>query len=211
MELDARLCGSGEIVVCHDDRLDRLAHLEWEVLQTPLWKLRRADVGSALGFAPARIPLLDEGVEVLPAHSLINVELKCGGVEDHGLVQNLVELVRRRGIQDRVIVSSFNPFCLWRIGSALRCGLLIDPQRNFWWQTQVLAPLVSNHSIHLYSETCTAEQVAAWDRRGLRVASWTVDDPEIALRHRDMGVAYCITNRPGSLGPVLRARDPRSC
>jgi glycerophosphoryl diester phosphodiesterase len=211
VELDARVCGSGEIVVCHDDRLDRLAHLDWEVSQTPLWKLRRADVGSALGFKPARIPLLEEVVDILPRHSLLNVELKCAGIEDLGLAEKLVELVRRRGLEERVIFSSFNPVCLWRIHRSFRRGLLIDPDGSFWWQTEILAPLLSNHSIHLYSEACTPERVASWRERGVRVASWTVDDPQIALRHRAMGVAYLITNRPGRLRETLRAGDQSSC
>ena len=57
VELDVMRCGSGELVVCHDERLDRLAGLDWEIAHTPYEKLRKADVGSRLGYAPARIPL----------------------------------------------------------------------------------------------------------------------------------------------------------
>ena len=63
VELDAQICGSGEIVVWHDERLNRLAHLDWEVVRTPWRKLQRADVGTPLGFPPARIPLLEEVVD----------------------------------------------------------------------------------------------------------------------------------------------------
>src|SRR5687767_4290651 len=52
VELDVMRCATGELVVCHDEWLDRLAGLHWEVLTTPWWKLRKADVGSRLGFAP---------------------------------------------------------------------------------------------------------------------------------------------------------------
>ena len=58
VELDVIRCGSGELVVCHDEWLDRLAGLHWDVRETPWRKLKRLDVGSRLGFAPARIPLL---------------------------------------------------------------------------------------------------------------------------------------------------------
>src|SRR5215207_7201024 len=93
VELDAMVCGSGEVVVCHDEHLDRLAGLSWEVRRTPYWKLRRADVGSRLGFAPARIPLLTEVLELLPAQLLVNVELKCDRVEDDGLSVKVARLV----------------------------------------------------------------------------------------------------------------------
>lgn len=208
VELDAQLCSSGEVVVCHDPSLSRLARLDWELSRTPLWKLQRADVGTPLGFAPARIPLLEEVVEVLPAHFLINVELKCGGIEDRGLCAALVELIGRLGILERVIVSSFNPFCLWRtadLDPSIRRGLLIDPDKNFTWQGRVLGPLVSNHSIHPPPKACSAERVAGWTQLGLRVACWTIDDPAAASVLAASGVAYCITNRPRALRAGLRA------
>src|SRR4051812_31629861 len=68
VELDAMVCGSGEVVVCHDEWLDRLAREHWEVRTTPLWKLRSADVGTPLGFDTARIPLLEEVIDALPKH-----------------------------------------------------------------------------------------------------------------------------------------------
>jgi len=210
VELDARLCGSGEVVVCHDQRLDRLAGLDWDVSRTSLWKLRRADVGTRLGFAPAGIPLLQEVIDALPPHFLINVELKCDGIEDGGLTARVGELIIERQVESRAIVSSFNPFCLWRLAEAhpsIRRGLLIDPDRSFLIQNAVLAPLVSSHSIHPYQQACSSERVALWNRRGWKVAAWTVDDPERALELRSMGVAYCITNRPRRLAQRLRAAD----
>src|SRR5215218_4377780 len=93
VELDAMVCGSGEVVVCHDEHLHRLAGLPWEVRRTPYWKLRGADVGSRLGFAPARIPLLTEVLELLPERMLVNIELKCERVEDDGLSVKVARLV----------------------------------------------------------------------------------------------------------------------
>lgn len=211
VELDAQLCGSGEVVVCHDERLTRLAHLDWELKRTPLWKLQRADVGTPLGFAPARIPTLEEMIEVLPEHFVINVELKCETLEDGGLSARVVESIDRLGIGERVIVSSFNPFCLWRtaeLNPSLRRGSLIDPAKRFHWQANVLAPLVSNHSIHPPRGACTAERVADWRRLGFRVACWTVDDPVEARTLEGMGVSYCITNRPAVLRRGLRDDGP---
>jgi glycerophosphoryl diester phosphodiesterase len=208
VELDARLCGSGEVVVCHDDRLDRLAGLDWEVSRTPLWKLRQVEVGPRLGFAAAGIPLLEEVIDALPPHFLINVEIKCDGVDDQGLSVRLGELVIQRRIENRAVVSSFNPFCLWRLAAAypqIRRGLLIDPDRSFLFQNAVLAPLLCSHSIHPYQEACTPERMADWIQRGWRVAAWTVDDPERAMQLESMGAAYCITNRPRLLAHRSRA------
>lgn len=202
VELDAQICASGEVVVCHDERLTRLAHLDWELRHTPWWKLQRADVGTPLGFAPARIPLLEEVIQRLPARLLINVELKCETVEDHGLTAAAVELILRCGAGERVILSSFNPFCLWRaaaLAPKLRRGLLIDPEKNLLWQSSVLAPLAGNHSIHPPWTACTPERMTRWREVGWRIACWTVDDVAAASRLQAGGASYCISNRPRAL------------
>ncbi len=199
IELDAMLCGSGEVVVCHDERLDRLAGLPWLVRDTPLWKLQQADVGSHLGFEPARIPTLVEVLGAVPPHFLVNIELKCSNFDDHGLSRRVVELVQAAGARDRVLISSFNALCLWRVGQAdptLRRGFLVDPDRPYFVQANVLAPLVSSHSVHFFYQSCTPERVARWRNRGIEVAAWTVDDPQTSLALQQMGIRYCITNRP---------------
>ncbi|NTX33757.1 glycerophosphodiester phosphodiesterase [Myxococcus sp. CA033] len=208
VELDAMVCGSGEVVVCHDERLERLARLPWEVRHTPWWKLQRADVGTSLGFAPARIPLLEDVLDALPPQLIVNIELKCDRFDDDGLSQKVADLVRRRGLAERVVVSSFNPLCLFRllaVAPELRRGYLIDPDRRWGVHAYAVSPLVSSHSVHPYYEDCTPERVATWRAAGLRVATWTVDDAARARVLEQMGVSYLITNRPGALREALRA------
>jgi len=209
IELDAMLCGSGEVVVCHDERLERLAGLPWRVCQTPLWKLQQADVGSLLGFHPARIPTLEEVLATVSPRMVLNIELKCSELNDRGLSQSVVRLVQSTGAAERVLISSFNAVCLWRVAEAdpaLRRGFLVDPDRPYFWQANVLAPLVSSYSVHLYHQACTPDRVAAWKSRGKHIAAWTVDDPQTSLSLERMGVAYCITNRPRLIGERGRHR-----
>jgi glycerophosphoryl diester phosphodiesterase len=169
--------------------------------------LKRPEVGPALGYAPARIPLLEEVLLALPTHFLVNIELKCEQVDDGGLAQEVARLVERHGLASRVVVSSFNPLCLVRqaqAAPALRRGFLIDPDKRFWPQAHLVSPLVSTHSVHPPHEACTRERLARWSESGLRVAAWTVDDPERARQLRALGVSYLITNRPGALRAALR-------
>jgi glycerophosphoryl diester phosphodiesterase len=209
VELDAMVCGSGEVVVCHDEHLQRLAGVPWEVRTTSWWKLKQADVGSQLGFAPARIPLLEDVLDALPSHFLVNIELKCDHFDDGGLSQKVARLVTRRGLAERVVISSFNPLCLFRTAAAapsLRRGYLIDPDKRWGPQAYLMNPLVSSHSVHPYYEQCTPERVEEWRQKGLRVAVWTVDDPQRARLLEEMGVSYLITNKPRVLREALRGK-----
>lgn len=202
VELDVMRCSSGQLVVCHDEELSRLARKRWVVARTPWWKLQRADVGSALGFGPARIPLLDEVLDALPAPLLVNVELKCEELDDRGLSVEVGRLIERRGEGGRVLVSSFNPLCLLRLARGfpqVKRGLLIDPSRHWFQQAWVWQPLVGRDSVHPHHSQCTAARVEFWHRRGLKVAVWTVDDASLARSLDQMGVDLVITNRPGAL------------
>jgi glycerophosphoryl diester phosphodiesterase len=209
VELDVMRCGSGELVVCHDERLDRLAGLRWEVATTPWWKLRTADVGSRLGFAKARIPLLDEVFDLLPARAYVNVELKCETVDDRGLAVEVGALIERRGVADRVFVSSFNPLCLVRLAKAwpgLQRGYLIDPDKPWAPQAFGWLPLVAKTSVHPHWSACTPARVNAWHERHWQVAAWTVDDADEARSLRAMGVEWLITNRPAAMRAALSGR-----
>jgi glycerophosphoryl diester phosphodiesterase len=206
IELDVMRCASGELVVCHDEELSRLARKRWVVERTRWWQLKQADVGSALGFPPARIPLLDEVLDALPPHFLVNVELKCEVADDRGLAVELGRLLERREEGDRVFVSSFNPLCLLRLARAfpqVKRGLLIDPDRGWFQQAWVWQPLVGRDTVHPHHSQCTPERIAFWHSRGLKVAAWTVDDPQTARSLAAAGLDFVITNRPAELRAAL--------
>jgi len=210
VELDAMVCGSGEVVVCHDETLDRLAGVDFQVRRTSYARLRRLDVGSRLGFTVERIPLLEEVLEALPSHLLINVELKCDAMDDLGLSVKVAELIQQRGMSERIIISSFNPWCLIRMATAapaLRRGFLIDPDKPFFPQRAILTPLTATHSVHPFWKQVTVERAEAWQRAGLKLAVWTVDAANEARRLASLGVSYCITNRPGALREELAQVD----
>jgi len=211
VELDAMVCGSGEVVVCHDERLERLAGLPWEVASTPLRKLRRVDVGSRLGFPPARIPLLGEVFDALPERLVVNVELKCETVDDRGLAVKVGQFLVDAGLEGRVFVSSFNPYCLVRLARAfpaIRRGFLIDPDKAWLPQAWWWLPMTASTSVHPAAEACTSERVNAWHARGWEVAAWTVDDAAEARRLRALGVEWLITNQPGALRAELGTVSP---
>lgn len=210
VELDVMRCGSGELVVVHDEWLDRLAGLHLEVRVTPWWKLKRVDVGSRLGFAPAALPLLDEVFDALPTSAQINVELKCDTIDDGGLSVAVAQRVVDRRLSDRVFLSSFNPLCLVRVAQRhphLARGFLLDPDRAWVPQAWFWLPVVALTSVHPHASQVTAARANRWHAQGWKIAAWTVDDVDEARRLRALGVEYLITNRPGAVRAGLRSRS----
>jgi glycerophosphoryl diester phosphodiesterase len=206
VELDVMRCRTGELVVCHDEWLDRLAGLHLEVRDTSWTTLRRLDVGTLLGRGPGRIPLLDDVFDALPEWAWVNVELKCDDLDDRGLSAEVARRLVDRGLLDRVVVSSFNPVCLVRLARAapgIRRGLLLDPQRAWIPQAWLWLPVAASVSVHPHFSQVTPERVTRWHAAGLVIAAWTVDELDEARRLRALGVEWLITNRPGALREEL--------
>ncbi|MGZ3447120.1 MAG: glycerophosphodiester phosphodiesterase [Myxococcaceae bacterium] len=207
VELDARLCGSGEVVVFHDARLERLTGASGRVADTPWDALARLEVRARPPGAPAgRIPLLAEVLEALPRSAFINVELKSEDLAGTAVAGAAGALLAAGRHEDHLVVSSFEPRCLVRLALGyprIPRGLLLDPDRPQWLQRTVLLPLLARDAVHPEAAHIREADVRRWHAGGRQVAVWTVDDPDVARRLRAWGVDACITNRPGALRAAL--------
>jgi glycerophosphoryl diester phosphodiesterase len=199
VELDVMTCGTGEVVVFHDDDLARLAHRPERIADTSFSVLRQARLVSG-----AAIPTLDEVFEACGPDMLVNVELKipsAGRAPLAPLVDGVASIIARAGagVGARVLVSSFNPWAvrLWmRRAPEIPAGLLFEresplPLRRAW-----AASLLRPFSLHPELALCSAERVSGWHRRGYMVNVWTVDDPGALAACRRMRVDGVITNDP---------------
>jgi len=207
VELDVMTCGTGELVVFHDDDLARLAGRSERIADTPFAVLRAAALASG-----AKIPTLDEVFEACGPAMLVNVELKIPSGGRRPALAPLVEAaaaaVARAGAARRVLVSSFHPGAVraWmRRQPAVPAGLLFErdaplPLRRAW-AAAWLQPSALNPEFVL----CSAARVAGWHRRGYMVNVWTVDDPAALASCRRMRVDGIITNNPARARAALAA------
>lgn len=114
IELDIQLSRDGQIVVIHDELVDRTTSGTGPVCEKTLSELKslaiEANPESGLSFE--RIPLLEEVLEVVggPMRArgmLLNIELKTSVVRYEGIEEQAMELVRSLGLEPWVVWSSF--------------------------------------------------------------------------------------------------------
>ena len=100
VELDVFQCGTGELVVFHDEKVDKLTDGSGQVVELAFDYLRELDAGSRFGedFKGERIPTLEETLEVLGGKMIVNIELKSRSIPDDGLEDKVVALVRKMGL-----------------------------------------------------------------------------------------------------------------
>jgi glycerophosphoryl diester phosphodiesterase len=203
VELDVWRCGSGEVVVVHDEDLSRVGGTPLRVPEARLAELRAVDVGAWKGarFRGERIPLLAEVLEALPG-AVVNVELKSRGARDLELARAAADVIWRARAGARVVVSSFD----WRLVAAFRLasrdvatGLLVEGGGAWRLRTWVGVRALRPAAVHPALPLATDERVQRWAARGLAVNVWTVDDPAEAVRLERAGASAVITNVPAAI------------
>lgn len=198
IELDVHLSADGQVVVIHDEALDRTCGVPGTVAS-----LRGADLvatrasNGMTGFPDARIPLLDEVFDLVAGTSvLVNVELKGQQPE---LPDAVHRIVRDRGASDRVVYSSFNHYhlrALQDLGAASPIGVLIDQPLFEPWE--YVATLRAQALHPPYPLLALPGLVTQCHRRGIAVNVWTPDTPMEWERSRALGVDAVITNHPAA-------------
>jgi glycerophosphoryl diester phosphodiesterase len=197
VELDVRRTADGVLVLSHDPVVEGFGLL----VEHPFTALRAA---------VPRVPTLDEAFDALSG-LIVNVEIKCFPTEPDAdpegvVVRGVVELIERRQVRDRVIVSSFDLNAIDAV-RALDSGVVTG------WLTSGLAPSqtlpIAATRGHAWLNPDRASMLAAGAngsaaeesvreaaRQGVRLDVWTVDDPEEISRLAAAGVDAIITNVP---------------
>ena len=200
IELDIQLSRDGQIVVCHDETLDRVSSGSGNVKDHTLAELKALEFNKTHPeYAHARIPTLQEVYELVrPTRMLINVELKTGVYHYDGIVDKVLELTAAEGMEDRVIYSSFNHYSLVELkkkNPAVRTGLLYSDQAIdvHTYARKVVGADALHPALYHMQDLAYVKKAHAL---GLATRVWTVDEELYIKMLLQMGVEGIITNRP---------------
>ena len=207
IELDVHLSKDGEIVVAHDERLERVSNGTGYINDYTLQELKSLDFAKLHPGTVCRIPTLAEVFSLVkPLALTVNIELKTTERLYPGLCEKLIALAEEFAMGERILYSSFNHYSLREIkqlDSGAKVGLLyqlgmVDP-----W---VYANYVGADAIHphYYVIAALPETVKRCHENGVKVNVWTVDDSEAVKLMLKNGVDGIITNKPDA---AIACRD----
>lgn len=207
IELDIQLTKDGEIVIMHDEMLDRTTNGSGWLKDHTLEELKMLSVGvNVKGFFPRQtIPTLREYFTWLKTTKLItNIELKTSYFEYEGIEEKLIAMVKEFGLEDQIWYSSFNHYTVARIKKLMpeaKCGLLTDT-----WLMNIGEYSASQGAASVNARTyfCAKEGVAAdLHAHNIALQAWTPNDAEMMQELVDAGVDVLITNYPDIAAKVL--------
>lgn len=190
IELDVMLSADKQVVVIHDETVDRTTNGSGRVRDLTLAQLQKLDAGEE-----EIVPTLEEVLDRFGGKYLINIELKNYTTVFDDLPVRVAQTVKSFDLMDTIFFSSFNPINLPRLRKRLpdaKLGLLTLPEQARSWVWK----LVRYDALHPYFDDVDEELVAANHARMKKVHVWTVDEPEDILRMAKLGVDSIITNFP---------------
>lgn len=208
IELDVHQTRDREIVVIHDEKLDRTSSGQGFVKDYLLRELKQFDYAKGTAFegkAHYAIPTLREVFELIrPTGLTINIELKTNVFPYIGIESRILKMVEEFGMQERVCYSSFHRMSIEKIH-------LMDPKAKvgfLYAETfsgmPVLAKNLGLTALHPpFYNLLSPHFMENCRENGLDVNIWTIDTPEQLRVCFKAGVHAVITNYPDRARKIL--------
>ena len=221
LETDCHATRDGEIVLCHDETVDRTTDGSGRIRDHSFSELSALDAGWS--FTPdgqrfpyrgrgVRIPRLAELLERYPrAH--VNLEIKRGDLE---VVCEVVRLIRREHATERVLLAAGDDRVMALIreldpGTAI--GASLGDLTAFYEavrEARVDSYQPRGHALQIPTEFAgnplvTPDSLAAAHSHGLFVHVWTINDPAEMRRLLLAGVDGVMSDYPAALLEVARS------
>lgn len=199
VELDVHLSKDGELMVIHDEKLLRTTGKEGVVSDYTRSELEHIKASKTKDDAyDVTIPSFEEYCAFARKSDMVtNIEIKTNRSWYVDIEQKTIEMIRRFGLEKKVIFSSFNWLSAVRcktLAPEIPCGLLYEetPVRHLAYQ----AVDHSMQFLHPDYVLLNDEVVEECRRLGIGLNVWTINDEERMRKLMAWGVRGVITNNP---------------
>jgi glycerophosphoryl diester phosphodiesterase len=216
LECDVQCSRDGTVVVLHDARVDRTTDGHGWVRCLTWRELKQLDAGAWFGtaFRGERLPALEDLLALTAGKVLLNIEIKRAILHlrhTRSTAEKVAKLVARSGLQETVLVSSFDPcalahvkVCQPDIPTALVARL--RPRGGAPAAMQRLGVQALHMSHYRVSPTLITEARSVQ----CSIRAFTVDEIPQMRRLIAKGVDGLFTNYPGRLKRLLVEMFPRT-
>jgi glycerophosphoryl diester phosphodiesterase len=204
IELDVYAIPSGEIMVMHDNKVDRTTNGHGYIMECSFEYLRSLDAGrGGSGKRREKIPILNEVLDLIDRKVRVNIELKGENTADP--VRKVVEEYLAKGWKpDDFLVSSFNHEELRKFKQlmpGMPVGVIFA---GIPLGCAAYAQEIKACALNLSVEFTNQEIVNDAHRRGIKVFCWTLKEADEIERMRRLGVDGMFVNDPEFAYGVLK-------
>jgi glycerophosphoryl diester phosphodiesterase len=200
IELDVHLSKDNELVVIHDEKVDRTTNGTGFVKDFDVDELKalNANIRFIDIYGKQEIPTFEEYCTYIKDKDIItNIEIKTNLIYYPNIEEKVVAMLKKFNLLDRVIISSFNhgsTIITKQIDKNIPCALLVDSQGLL--NIGSYANTLNMEYYHPDVITLNKKIIEECKHHNIQVNTWTVNSMEALARCVELGVAGIITNYP---------------
>jgi len=208
IELDVKLSGDGQIIVIHDDTVDRTTDGTGRVGAMTLSELKDLDAGSYFNtkFKTEKIPTLEDVFETFGKRIFINIEIKNYTTPLDDLPERVISLINKFDLEDNVILTSFNFIALIRTrdhDQNIPVGLLTPAGVASLAVTSKLVRFGPSVALHPSFVDVKPKLIQSLHRARSRIHAYTLKEADDMRQLFRLGVDGIITSNPPLAKSVL--------
>jgi glycerophosphoryl diester phosphodiesterase len=210
VEFDVHLTKDGELVVIHDESIDRTSDGKGLVKEMTLKELKAFDFGTWFSdeFGGEHIPTLHEVLEIFSKTSQhLNIELKSDIFPYEGMAGKVVAMIQKMKLESRVVISSFDHAAVRAVKkiaphietAALFMEVLVDPLdylRN-----------IPADALHISLPSAIRPSIRNVTSDGVAVRVFTVNEEKYAETLKKVGVTAIFTDYPENIMIYLNEKS----
>jgi len=191
IELDVHLSVDGEIIVIHDDTVNRTTNGKGFISELSLSEIKALRIDGEY-----QIPTLTEVFELADKKCFINIELKSESTVEP-VIKLIEKYVSEKGWNyNHFLVSAFEWNHLKKIhyiNPEIKLGVLTETDLHL---AIAFAETVNAKSIHPHFHLLTAENTLQMQQKGFKVFPWTVNEPSDIKKIKSFKPNGIITDFP---------------
>jgi glycerophosphoryl diester phosphodiesterase len=214
IELDVTLSEDRNVVVIHDDDLDRTTKLVGNVRNFDSEILNELDAGSWFSkkYKKEKIPFLEDVLRLIRnSKTDLNIEIKSTGMDfpmrEDSIEKKVLDLIGENRLEERILISSFSWECLERIrnlNSKIKLGVLVGDESGNVEDAIVFAEKVKAWSVHPSREEATEENLKRIREKNFLSVVYTVNEVKDMKLFLDRGADGLFTNFAEDMRRLLK-------
>jgi glycerophosphoryl diester phosphodiesterase len=207
IELDVQLTADDQLVVFHDELLDRTTNGHGMLKNFTYEQIQQLSAGSWFGkdgeFDDVKIPLFTEVLDLVGNDIMLNIEIKRSG-EPKKTAERVVELVKEYGIANSCYITSFSYDALKKVKQLdpkIKTGYIANLSTATSYSRLPYIDAVSMNYLFVNQSVVNSAH-----HNGKRIFVWTVDRQSEVQQMMALGVDNIITNRPDKALEVVDSK-----
>lgn len=211
IELDLLLSKDGVPVIIHDEELFRTTGVNGKVSEYTVTELKNLNTGSWFSddYDAEPFPTLEEVLSYTKGKIALNIEIKHESVTDTaegGVVDKALMLVRKAGMEEQVIFSSFDYRVMQHLNKLapnIPKAILYEPTQSGELTPSQLTKKYAAHAFNCNYKQLRKEWIEDLNKNNIPFFVYTVNDEETMKIMISKGVAGIFSDKPDVLNQVV--------